>query len=100
MRDAETMEEAPVRVHLPLALRPEAEGAATVDVRCTTVDQALRALFERHPTLRRHILDEGGALRSHVNVFLNRDDVRAVGGMTTAVRQGDEIHVVPSIAGG
>ena len=89
-----------VRVHLPLALRPEAGGASALDVECGDVVDALRALFARHPTLRRHILDESGSLRPHVNVFVNDTDVRAGDGLVTAVGTGDEIHIVPSIAGG
>ena len=89
-----------VRVHLPLALRPEAAGASALDVECADVVDALRAVFARYPTLRRHILDETGALRPHVNVFVNDADVRTSDGLVTALTPGDEIHIVPSIAGG
>jgi molybdopterin converting factor small subunit len=88
------------RVHLPLALREEAGGAAALDVACATVAEALEAVCTAHPTLRRHILDERGAPRRHVNVFVNEDDARARGGMATPVSAGDVIHIVPSIAGG
>ena len=91
---------APVRVHLPLALRPEAGGVAAVDVAAIDANGALGALCVRYPTLRRHIFDESGTLRRHVNVFVNDADVRARQGMSTRLSAGDEIHVVPSIAGG
>ena len=88
------------RVHLPLALREEAAGAASIEVACSTVNDALDALCIAHPTLRRHIFDETGALRRHVNVFVNDAEARTREGLDTSVRTGDEIHVVPSIAGG
>ncbi len=88
------------RVHLPLALREEAGGVRTIEVDCARVSDALATLVARHPTMRRHLFDETGALRPHVNVFVNEADVRAREGLGTAVREGDEIHLVPSIAGG
>lgn len=87
-------------VHLPLALRDEVGGASSVDVDCATVADALDALSARHPTLRRHLFDETGALRRHVNVFVNDDDVRTLDGVETSLAAGDQIHIVPSIAGG
>ena len=89
-----------VRVNLPLALRPESGGVAAVDVDAPDVASALAALCARHPTLRRHVFDESGALRHHVNVFVNEADVRTRDGLATRLMAGDEVHVVPSIAGG
>ena len=88
------------RVHLPLALRPEAGGADAIDVRCGSVADALAALAARFPTLRRHLFDESGALRRHVNVFVNDAELRTLAGEATPVVPGDQIHIVPSIAGG
>ncbi len=98
--DSMEITRAAARVHLPLALRPEAGGAATVDVRCASVREALDAVCVAHPTLRRHMFDETGALRAHVNVFVNDADVRTLDSLETRVQRADEIHVVPSIAGG
>ncbi len=88
------------RIHLPLALRPEAGGAASIEVDCATVGDALASVAARHPTIARHIFDETGALRRHVNVFVNRAELRTLGGHAAPVAAGDEIHIVPSIAGG
>ena len=96
----ESIQNGGVLVHLPLALRPESGGTAAVEVDARDAATALAALCVRHPTLRRHIFDESGALRRHVNVFVNDADVRAREGLATRVSAGDEIHVVPSIAGG
>ena len=88
------------RVHLPLALREETGGLAALDVVCATAGQAIDALCASHPTLRRHLLDESGALRPHVNVFVNDTDARARDGLATPIASGDVVHIVPSIAGG
>ena len=88
------------RVHLPLALRPEADGAESIEVDCSNVADALASVAVRHPTIARHLFDETGALRRHVNVFVNQSELRTLDGATTTIRPGDEIHIVPSIAGG
>lgn len=88
------------RIHLPLALRPEAGGAESIEVHCATVRDALATVAARHPTIARHIFDETGTLRPHVNVFVNRSELRTLSGVATPVEPGDEIHIVPSIAGG
>jgi len=87
-------------VRLPLALREEAGGVSTVPVACASVHEALQAVWARYPTLRRHLFDETGALRPHVNVFVNRDELRTLDGTATRIGPGDEISIVPSIAGG
>lgn len=91
---------AAARVHLPLALREEAGGASVLDVPCTSVAEALDAVCAAYPTLRRHILDEAGDPRPHVNVFVNETNARARDGLATTLEPGDVIHIVPSIAGG
>ncbi|HEX6589950.1 MAG TPA: ubiquitin-like small modifier protein 1 [Longimicrobiales bacterium] len=88
------------RIHLPLALRPEAGGAEAIDVDARTVADALASVATRHPTIARHIFDETGALRRHVNVFVNQSELRTLDGFATPIDSGDEIHIVPSIAGG
>ena len=88
------------RVHLPLALREEAGGVSSLEVVCASVGEAIDAVCAEHPTLRRHILDESGAPRPHVNVFVNDTDARTREGLATTVTSGDVIHIVPSIAGG
>lgn len=77
-----------------------ADGAGEVAVTSTTVGRALDDLLDRHPGLRRHLREDGGRLREHVNVFLNEDDIRYLEGEDTAVAQGDVVTIVPSIAGG
>jgi molybdopterin synthase sulfur carrier subunit len=93
--------EAPMVVaRIPSPLRDLTAGADEVAVRGDSVGAALRGLLARYPGLRRHMRAEDGALREHVNVFLNADDIRHLDGEATPVREGDVLTVVPSIAGG
>lgn len=89
-----------VAIRVPGPLRELTGGAAEVGVDARTVAAALEALLARHPGLRRHLRDEAGSLRDHVNIFLNEEDIRFLDGSATHVQAGDIITVVPSIAGG
>ena len=62
--------------------------------------EALAGLVALHPELRRHLYNEDGKLRAFVNVYLNDEDVRYMQKDATAVHDGDNISIVPSIAGG
>jgi len=71
-----------------------------VDVKAATVGEALTALLEQHPELRRHLYTEEGRLRAFVNLYVNDEDIRYLQKEATAVQDGDNISIVPSIAGG
>lgn len=89
-----------VTVRLPAPLRPYADGRDAVVVGGRTVGEALGALVERYPVLRRHLYADDGRLRAYVNVYLNEEDVRHLEGEATVVAEGDVLTIVPSIAGG
>ncbi len=89
-----------IPVTIPGPLRALAGGEAEVEVRADTVGEALDAVLERHPALRRHLRTEAGALREHINVFVNEADIRTLAGESTAVSASDAVTIVPSIAGG
>jgi molybdopterin converting factor small subunit len=88
------------KIHIPTPLRQYTAKQADVQVTGGTVGDALSDLTARHPDLRRHLYTEEGNLRSFVNVYLNDDDVRYLQKEATAVKDGDSISIVPSIAGG
>ena len=71
-----------------------------MEVKAGTVAEALSGLTAKHPDLHRHLYTEEGKLRSFVNVYLNDDDVRYLQKEATAIKDGDSISIVPSIAGG
>ena len=89
-----------VTVRIPGPLRELAAGDGELGATGGTVRAVLDDIVERHPGLRRHLRTETGTLREHINVYLNDEDVRWLEGEGTAVRPGDTVTVVPSIAGG
>jgi len=88
------------KIHIPTPLRQYAGKQSTVEVNCTTVGEAMTALVAQHPELRRHLYTEDGKLRAFVNLYLNDEDIRYLQKEATAVKEGDNISIVPSIAGG
>jgi len=90
----------PVRVRIPTPLRPYAGGRAELSAQGATVAAVLDAVMAESPGLRPHLLAEDGRLRSFVNVFKNGEDVRAQGGLSAALADGDQLAIVPAIAGG
>ena len=89
-----------LKIHIPTPLRQYAGKHAAVEVNGVTVEEALTGLVNQHPDLRRHLYTEEGKLRAFVNVYLNDEDVRYLAKEATAVKDGDTISIVPSIAGG
>ena len=89
-----------VKVIIPTPLRAYAGKQESVEVEGTTVGQALSALTTKHGDLRKHLYSDDGKLRSFVNVYVNDEDIRYLQKDQTAVKAGDTISIVPSIAGG
>lgn len=86
-------------IRIPTPLRPYAGGNSSVSVTGDTVGGALQALTEAHPKLREHLFD-GEQLRSFVNLYLNKEDVRFLDGSETTLSDSDTLMIIPSIAGG
>lgn len=84
---------------IPTPLRPYSGDNSQVEVSGETVDQALTDLIGQYPALRQHLYN-GSDLRSFVNLYLNKEDIRYGDGVETAVSEGDTILIIPSIAGG
>ena len=90
----------PVTIEIPTAFRRFTDGAPKVDCTATTVAEALDALTKRFPDLSRHVRDESGQIRQFLNIYLNEEDIRFLGGEACSLREGDRVLLVPSIAGG
>jgi molybdopterin converting factor small subunit len=88
------------KIHIPTPLRQYTGKQAAVEVKATTIGEALSGLVSSHPDLRRHLYTDDGKLRAFVNVYLNDEDVRYLQKEATSVNDGDNISIVPSIAGG
>ena len=89
-----------MKILVPTPLRQYAGKQAAVDVQAATVGEALNALTSTYPDLRRHLYNDEGKLRAFVNVYLNDEDIRYLQQDQTAVKDGDTLSIVPSIAGG
>ena len=89
-----------VRVRIPTPLRPLTGGRALVEASGANVAEVIGALASDAPALRAQLLSEDGKLRSFVNLYLNGEDVRSRSGLDTALADGDELTIVPAIAGG
>lgn len=89
-----------IRIDIPEPLQPLADGAAELPATGATVGAALADLGTRHVALTQRVLTRGGAMREHVNLFLNDTDIRAAEGLDTPLHDDDVLMVVPSVAGG
>lgn len=87
-------------IHIPTPLRAYTDSKASVEVEATTAGGALDALTAAYPGLAKHLRDDAGKLRSFVNVYLGDEDIRFLEQDATPVAAGDELTIVPSIAGG
>jgi adenylyltransferase/sulfurtransferase len=88
------------RIHIPTPLRQYVGKQSTVEVKGATVAEAMNALVAQHPEVRRHLYTEDGKLRAFVNLYLNDEDIRYLQKEESEVKEGDNISIVPSIAGG
>jgi sulfur-carrier protein len=88
-----------VRVKIPTQLRSATDGEAQASVDGSTVGEVLDALYERYGELRGRIAEDGG-LRRFVNVYVDGEDIRFLDGLDTQVQDGDEVTILPAVAGG
>jgi molybdopterin synthase sulfur carrier subunit len=88
-----------IEVRIPTILRTYTDGAKTVEGSGTTLADLFSDLESRHGGLQQRLIDEGG-LRRFVNVYLNDEDVRFIGGLDAPVKDGDTVTVLPAVAGG
>ena len=88
-----------VTVKIPAQLRAATGGEAEFEVDGSTVGEALDAVFDRHDGLRQRITEDGG-LRRFVNVYVSGEDIRFRDGLETELDDGDEVQILPAVAGG
>jgi sulfur-carrier protein len=88
-----------VKVKIPTQLRAVTDGASEIEVQGATVGEALDAVFNQHDELRERITEDGG-LRRFVNVYVGGEDIRFLDGLDTPVEDGDEVTILPAVAGG
>jgi molybdopterin converting factor small subunit len=88
------------KIHIPTPLRQYVGKQSTVQVKGSTVGEAMNDLLAQHPDLRRHLYADDGKLRAFVNLYVNDEDIRYLQKEATAIQEADNISIVPSIAGG
>ena len=89
-----------VKVLIPTPLRGYTEKKDSLTLEGKTVGEVIQQLLSKHPALNRHLVNEEGALRSFVNIYLNDEDIRYLQKESTPVKDNDVLSIVPSIAGG
>jgi molybdopterin/thiamine biosynthesis adenylyltransferase/molybdopterin converting factor small subunit len=90
----------PARVYIPTPLRQLTGGQAKVQVEGATVAAALEELESRYPGIKERVLDQSGEILQHVNLYVNDTSVEDLGGREAPLRPGDELSIVPAMAGG
>ena len=87
-------------VRIPTPLRRLTDGQDKVDVEGDSLGDVIDAMNEQYPGIRERICDDQSQLRNFVNVYVNGEDVRFLQGLETPTSSGDEVSVVPAVAGG
>jgi MoaD family protein len=87
-------------VLIPAALRGMTGGQSKIIVEGASVGDVLERLAVLYPGVRALLFDEGGALRAHVNIFVNDAEIRQLAGLQTSLADADEVAIIPAMAGG
>jgi molybdopterin synthase sulfur carrier subunit len=88
------------KVRIPTPLRKLTNNEELVEVNAPTVGDAIDELQSRYPGIKERLLDDSGSVRRFVNVYVNEEDIRFLQNQQTKVKDGDEISIIPAIAGG
>lgn len=87
-------------VRIPTPLRTLTGGADEVSAAGATVGEVIETLEKAHPGIRDRLLDDKGAVRRFVNIYVGEEDIRFLDGLQTQLKAGDQIAIIPAIAGG
>lgn len=89
-----------ITVRIPTPLRRVTNGVDKVTVEGSNLNEIIGSLDSQYPGIKARICDDQGGLRNFVNVYVNGEDVRFLEGLETSTKTGDEISIVPAVAGG
>lgn len=90
----------PTKVRIPTPLRKLTNNEEVVEVNAATIAEAITELQSRFPGIQERLVDEKGAVRRFVNVYVNEEDIRFLENQKTPLKDGDEVSIIPAIAGG
>jgi len=88
------------KVRIPTPLRKLTNDEEIIEVNAATIGEAINELQTRYPGIKERLLDDTGAVRRFVNVYVNEEDIRFLENQDTKLKSGDEISIIPAIAGG
>jgi len=88
------------KVRIPTPLRKLTNNEELVEVNAATIGDVITELQTRYPGIKDRLIDETGSIRRFVNVYVNEEDIRFLENQKTALKDGDEISIIPAIAGG
>ena len=89
-----------IKVRIPTPLRPLTKGQGEVEVTAASIVDLIDTLNAAYPGIKARLCDESGELRRFVNIYVNEEDIRFLKGKDTSLKPGDEVSIVPAIAGG
>lgn len=89
-----------VSVRIPSPLRRITGGKSTVEVNATNLSECLNDLEKQFPGIKERLFDDKGQIQHFVNIYINGEDVRFLQDLATPLKSGDEVSIVPAIAGG
>jgi molybdopterin converting factor small subunit len=88
-----------IRIHIPTPMRPHTDNQAVVEAIGGTVKALLDNLGQKYPAISGRLF-ENGQIRRFINLYLNDEDIRYLDNLNTAVKDGDELSIIPAVAGG
>lgn len=89
-----------IKVRIPTPLRPMTGGKGEVEVAGNNVGDMIEQLNTSHPGIKDRLCDERGEVRRFINIYVNEEDIRFLTGKDTPLKEGDEVSIIPAIAGG
>ena len=89
-----------IKVRIPTPLRPMTGGKGEVEAQASNIQSLIASLNGQFPGIKERVCDEKGEIRRFVNIYLNEEDIRFMQGKDTPLKDGDEVSIVPAIAGG
>ena len=89
-----------IKVRIPTPLRPMTNGKGEIEIEGASISQMIENLGTVHPGLKERLYDEKGEVRRFINIYVNEEDIRFLTGKDTPLKDGDEVSIIPAIAGG
>ncbi len=89
-----------IRVRIPTPLRKLTGDKGEIEAKGSNISELIEDINNKHPGIKERIYDDTGEIRRFINIYVNEEDIRFIDGNKTAVRDGDEVSIIPAIAGG